>query len=271
MRRRPGRVRAPSDRAPLPPSGYSPLRRERQNRSPVLGPSPSGGPTLGVLGFLFPPLERPHVGGCRGVIPLQLLEGAGVLFPPLGRPEGPSVGGGGSGPARWGVPGGHPPAVSTVGPCPPPPFGVLPPNSLTPLRSRGEKRKPLQLSRTSAWFACGPMPDSRCPIAVTAQDARRKAHDGWPWGVRGFCSLPSGGPKSRMLGEVDPAPPFWGVPGGHLPAVSSVGPCPPPPFGVLPPNFLTPLRSRGEKQNRSNCSGRPLGLPAGRCPIADAR
>jgi hypothetical protein len=46
---------AQSDRAPLPPPGYSPLRRERQNRSPGRG-----------AGFMFPPLARPARAECWG-------------------------------------------------------------------------------------------------------------------------------------------------------------------------------------------------------------
>jgi len=91
----PGRVEHSRTVPPLPPSGYSPLRRERQNPTLESGSRPFG-PSL---------REAP----------------------------------------RWGVPGGHPPAVitgrrrrghlatalmtrqTTIGPCPPPPFGVLPP------------------------------------------------------------------------------------------------------------------------------------------------
>jgi hypothetical protein len=168
---------------------------------------------------------------------------------------GPSVGGGGSGPGEgpetegalfdgalsraWGAGGGHPPAVigsrrrsghyatalrtrqSTVGPCPPPPFG-----------------------------------------------GRDKTDQS---------------PEMPVLFPPLGRPATWGVPGGHPPAVirgrrrsghyatalrtrrSSVGPCPPPPFGVLPP-------SEGETEpvagsvSRACCS-----LPSGDPPPGGCR
>jgi hypothetical protein len=70
---------------------------ERQNRSPADGTVTSRG--SGVAGFNPDP---------RGRTPLW---GRCLVPSPREAPKEPSVGGGGSGPACWGVPGGHPPAV----------------------------------------------------------------------------------------------------------------------------------------------------------------
>jgi hypothetical protein len=121
---------------PLPPSGYSPLRMEKQDRS-LTHPPP-----FGILpsseGETEPVANAGGTGGAESFVPSPREARRAECW---GRWIRPQAGDGGGTERRgldacWGVPGGHPPAVITVGPCPPPPFGVLPPSEGETDRSR---------------------------------------------------------------------------------------------------------------------------------------